>query len=153
MISHDNLRELKERGISYFLGVRMRRVREVRLDVLSKAGRYREVYPESSDRNKPSPLKVKEVNHNGARYIVCLNERQARKDAADRQAIIESQEGQLKNGAKSLVGNKGYRKYLKVEKNSARIDTDKVQAESRFDGKVGIDHRYSALRGSCCIEV
>ena len=63
MISHDNLRDLKERGISYILGVRMRRVREVRLDVLSKAGRYREVYPESSDRNKPSPLKVKEVNH------------------------------------------------------------------------------------------
>ena len=135
MISHDNLRDLKERGISYILGVRMRRVREVRLDVLSKAGRYREVYPESSDRNKPSPLKVKEVNHNGTRYIVCLNERQARKDAADRQAIIESLEDQLKKGAKSLVGNKGYRKYLKVEKNSARIDTDKVQAEARFDGK------------------
>ena len=33
------------------------------------------------------------------------------------------------------MGNKGYRKYLKVEKNSARIDTDKVQAEARFDGK------------------
>lgn len=135
MISHENLKDLKERGISYILGVRMRRVREVRMDVLSKAGRYREVYPESSDRSKPSPLKVKEVNHNGTRYIVCLNERQARKDAADRQAIIESLEEQLKKGAKSLVGNKGYRKYLKVEKNSARIDTDKVQTEARFDGK------------------
>jgi transposase len=135
MISHDNLKDLKERGISYILGVRMRRVKEVRQDVLSKAGRYREVYPESSDRSKPSPLKVKEVNHNGTRYIVCLNERQARKDAADRQAIIESLEDQLKKGTKSLVGNKGYRKYLKVEKNSARIDTDKVQAEARFDGK------------------
>ena len=86
MISHDNLKDLKERGISYILGVRMRRVKEVRQDVLSKAGRYREVYPESSDRKKPSPLKVKEVNHNGTRYIICLNERQARKDAADRQA-------------------------------------------------------------------
>ena len=30
---------------------------------------------------------------------------------------------------------KGYRRYLKVEKNSARIDTDKVEAEARFDGK------------------
>lgn len=135
MISHDNLKDLKKRGISYILGVRMRRVKEVRQDVLSKAGRYREVYPESSDRSKPSPLRVKEVNHNGTRYIVCLNERQARKDAADRQAIIESLEDQLKKGAKSLVGNKGYRKYLTVERNSARIDTDKVQAEARFDGK------------------
>jgi len=135
MVSHDNLKNLEERGISYILGVRMRRVKEVRLDVLSKAGRYREVYPESSDRTKAAPLKVKEVNHNDTRYIVCLNERQARKDAVDRQAIIESLKEQLKKGAKTLVGNKGYRKYLKVEKNSARIDMDKVQAEARFDGK------------------
>ena len=107
MISHDNLKDLKERGISYILGVRMRRVREVRLDLLSKAGRYREVYPESSDRNMPSPLKVKEVNHNGTRYIVCLNERQARNDAADRQAIIESLEDQLKKGSQIPGGQQG----------------------------------------------
>jgi transposase len=135
MISHENLESLKERGISYILGARMRRVQEIRIDVLSRAGRYREVYPESSDRTKPAPLKVKEVHHNGQRYIVCLNDRQARKDAADRQAIIESLKEQLKKGAKSLVGNKGYRKYLKLEKDSACIDMEKVEAEARFDGK------------------
>jgi len=135
LISHENLENLKKRGISYILGVRMRRVNEVKSDVLSRGGRYREVYPESTDRTKPAPLKVKEVIQNGKRYIVCVNQRQARKDAADRQAIIESLEDQLKKGAKSLVGNKGYRRYLKVEKNSARIDTDKVEAEARFDGK------------------
>ena len=64
-----------------------------------------------------------------------MNQRQARKDAADRQAIIESLEDQLKKGPKSLIGNKGYRRYLKVEKDSARIDTDKAKAEARFDGK------------------
>ena len=42
---------------------------------------------------------------------------------------------QIKKGAKSLVGNKGFRKYLKIDKNSAHIDTEKVKAESRFDGK------------------
>ena len=135
MISHENLESLKERGISYILGTRMRRVQEIRFDVLSRAGRYREVYPESSDRKQPAPLKIKEVHHNGQRYMVCLNERQARKDAADRQAIIESLEDQLKKGAKSLVGNKGYRKYLKLEKGSACIDMEKAEAEARFDGK------------------
>lgn len=135
MISHENLESLKERGISYILGARMRRVQEIRIDVLSRAGRYREVYPETSDRTKQAPLKVKEVHHNGQRYIVCLNERQARKDAADRQAIIESLKEQLKKGAKSLVGNKGYRKYLKLEKDSACIDMEKVEADARFDGK------------------
>jgi transposase len=83
----------------------------------------------------PSPLKVKQVIHDDTRYIVCVNSRQARKDAADREAIVTALKEQLKKGAKSLVGNKGYRRYLKMNKNSARIDTDKVKSESRFDGK------------------
>jgi len=33
------------------------------------------------------------------------------------------------------VGNKGYRKYLNVDKDSVRIDTAKLKSEARFDGK------------------
>ena len=135
MISSDTITKLEKRQMSYILGTRMRRVNAVKVDVLSRAGRYKEVYPEEADHSKPAPLKVKEVVHEGTRYIVCLNRRQARKDAADRQAIIESLQAQLKKGPKALVGNKGYRKYLKVQKNSAQIDTAKIKEESRFDGK------------------
>jgi len=135
MISADTIEELEARNIHYILGARMRRVKEIKLAVLSRGGRYREVYPEGVTSKDPAPLKVKEVSHNEKRYIVCMNTRQARKDAADRQAIIASLKEQLKKGPKSLVGNKGYRKYLKIEKNSARVDTNKVKYESRFDGK------------------
>ena len=135
MISADTIEELETRNISYILGARLRRVKEIKSDVLSRGGRYSEVYPEGLTSKDPSPLKVKEVLHNEKRYIVCMNTRQARKDAADREAIIASLKEQLKKGPKSLVGNKGYRKYLKVDKNSARVDTDKVKYESRFDGK------------------
>jgi len=135
MISTDTISKLEEQQMPYILGARMRRVKEIKTEVLTRAGRYREVYPENADRSKPFPLKVKEVIHNDTRYIVCLNERQARKDAADRQAIIVSLKKQLKKGPKVLVGNKGYRKYLKVQKDSAQIDTVKVESESRFDGK------------------
>jgi transposase len=135
MISAETVEELEDRNIPYILGTRMRRVKEINSDVLSRGGRYIEVNPEGLTSKDPSPLKVKEVLHNKKRYIVCMNTRQARKDAADREAIIASLKEQLKKGPKSLVGNKGYRKYLKVDKNSARIDTDKVKYESRFDGK------------------
>lgn len=135
MISSDTISKLETRQLPYILGVRMRRVKEVKTEILTRAGRYKEVYPENADRSKPSPLKVKEVIHNDTRYIICLNERQARKDAADRQTIIESLKKQLKKGPKALVGNKGYRKYLKVQKDSAQIDTAKIEDESRFDGK------------------
>ena len=135
MISADTIEELEDRHISYILGTRMRRVNEIKFDVLSRGGRYSEVYPEGLTSKDPSPLKVKEILHNDKRYIVCINTRQARKDAADREAIIASLKEQLKKGPKSLVGNKGYRKYLKLDKDSARIDMDKVKYESRFDGK------------------
>ena len=135
MISNDTVKELEQEGMAYILGVRMRLVTKVKTEVLSRGGRYTEVYPEGVTSKDPSPLKVKQVVHNDRRYIVCLNPRQARKDAADREAIIAALKEQLKKGAKSLVGNKGYRRYLKMNKNSARIDTDKVKSESRFDGK------------------
>jgi len=135
MISADTIKNLESRNIDYILGARMRRIKEIKSDVLSRGGRYSEVYPEGLTSKDPSPLKVKEILHNEKRYIVCMNTRQARKDAADREAIIASLKEQIKKGPKSLVGNKGYRKYLKVEKNATRIDTDKVRSESRFDGK------------------
>jgi transposase len=135
MISKDTVKVLEKETISYILGTRMRRVNEIKADVLSRGGRYIEVYPEGTTSKDPSPLKVKQVVHNDRRYIVCMNTRQARKDAADREAIIEALQEQLKKGAKTLVGNKGYRRYLKIDKDSARIDLDKVEYESRFDGK------------------
>ncbi len=135
MISADTIAKLEENQMLYILGTRMRRVKNIKIDVLGRAGRYKEVYPENADRRKPAPLKVKEAVHNGIRHVVCLNQRQAWKDAADRQAIIESLKQQLKKGPKALVGNKGYRKYLKVQKGSAQIDMTKIKEESRFDGK------------------
>jgi transposase len=135
MISADTLEKLDEDHMPYILGTRMRRVKKINGEILTRGGRYTEVYPESADRRKPAPLKVKEVVHEGTRYVVCLNKRQARKDAADREAIIESLKRQLKKGPKALVGNKGFRKYLKLAKDSARIDPAKIKSESRFDGK------------------
>jgi len=137
MISAESLKELESprRNIPYILGTRMRKVNAVKRTVLSRAGRYKEVYPEGKRSNDPSALKVKEVRVDGARYIVCINPRQARKDAKDREAIIASLKEQIKKGPKSLVGNKGYRKYIKVARESVTIDEEKVKSEARFDGK------------------
>jgi transposase len=135
MISANTLKELQEREIPYILGARMRKVTKIKREVLSCPGRYREVRPESRIQKDPSPLKVKEVVLDGNRYIVCLNPRQARKDAQDRQAIVDSLQEKLKINPKGLIGNKGYRRYLKMEKESVSIDQDKIEYECRFDGK------------------
>lgn len=137
MISANTIKQLEsdDSPIPYILGARMRKVKQIRDRVLSQAGRYKQVRPESSDRNQPAPLKVKQVEIDGSRYIVCINTRRQRKDAADREAIVSALTKQLKKGPKSLVGNKGFRKYLKVERNSASIDEDRIKYEARFDGK------------------
>jgi transposase len=135
MISAKAMAYLEEEKIPYILGARMRKSKEVKEEVLSRAGRYREVYPEGVLAKDPSPLKVKEVIVDGNRYIVCLNEKQARKDAADRQAIIDSLQEKLKTDPKSLVGNKGYRKYLNLEKDTVSVNQAKIEEEARYDGK------------------
>ncbi len=135
MISERTLRELDSEQIPFILGTRMRKFKEVKEEVLSRPGRYREVRPEGVRSKDPAPLKVKEVLVDGKRYIVCVNSRQARKDALDREMIVESLRNRLNTDRKSLVGNKGYRRYLKLHKDSVEIDEDKIDAEARFDGK------------------
>ncbi|MBM4119243.1 IS1634 family transposase [bacterium] len=135
MISRATIEQLQARGWRYILGVRMRRTREVNEEVLARPGRYEEVYPKSQDPKAPSPLKVKEVWIEDRRYVVCLNEDQATKDRHDREAILASLRETLKQGDKTLIGNRGYRKYVKTSGAHFAIDDDKIQAEARFDGK------------------
>jgi transposase len=134
MISRDTIQGLEEAQLSYIFGVRMRQAKEVKNDVLLDQGEYEEVYPEGICSKDPSPLKVKEVTVNDNRYIVCKNERQARKDAASRQAILDSLREKLKTAPKSLIGNKGYRSFLRIDKETVTIDEDKVALDARFDG-------------------
>ncbi len=137
MISKDAMAALQatEREVHFILGARLRNVKEIYETVLARGGRYREVQRPRGQSTDPSPLKVKEVRVEDRRYVVCLNEEQAQKDQADREAIVEALREQLKRGAKSLVGNKGYRKYLVSRGPTFEIDEAKVERESRFDGK------------------
>lgn len=126
MVSTEVITALEAQEVSYILGMRMRRVKEVAEKVLGHAGRYQEV-----EKN----LRVKEVAVDGRRYIVCFNPEQAKKDAEDRQAMLAAIKETLKQGAKALVGNRGFRRYLRAEKGALKIDEAKVKQEARYDGK------------------
>ena len=135
MISAETLKEVELRKWQYILGVRMRSSTEARA-VVARAGRYAEVHPKSNDRHDPSPLQVKEVwVEDARRYVVCLNEDQATKDRHDREAAVASLRDALSKGDKSLVGNKGYRKYLRGGGKQFAVDEEKIKEEARYDGK------------------
>lgn len=126
MISAKTIQGLEERGLRYILGARMRSQKEVRDEVLARPGRYHEVAPN---------LLVKEVMVEGRRYIICFNPEEAAKDAADREAILDGLREKLAREPGSLVGSRGYRRFLRVERGSIRLDERKVRSEARFDGK------------------
>ena len=128
--------ESKVLDCDYILGARMRSIKEIREKVLTDRSPYLEVTPERQTSKDPSPLKVKEISLEGRRYVVCLNEEQRRKDAADRKAIVKHLRRQLRRGDKDLIGNKGYRKFLRLTRGEHFvIDEEKIKEEALYDGQ------------------
>lgn len=133
MISAETVAALEERKLLYVLGTRERSDKAVRDLVLADTGPF--VPLTISGRDKDTDYGAKAVEVAGTRYIVCLNHEQARKDAADRAAIVESLKRQLKRGDKALVGNTGYRRFLKTSGDGRfAVDRDRVEQDARFDG-------------------
>jgi transposase len=134
MISQDTINDLEQQGWPYILGARMRKQNEVRNEVLSDRRRFRVVHKARKKSSDPAPLKVKDVWVEERRYVVCVNEEEAEHDRATREAIVAGLREQLRRGDKSLVGNKGYRRFLKVEGPHFAIDEPKIEEEARYDG-------------------
>jgi hypothetical protein len=133
LISADTLAELEARRLLYILGVRERSDKLVRELVLKDAGPLLPLM--MSKRAKQVDYEAKAVLLAGRRYIVCRNRQEAEKDAADRAAIVAALERQLAKGDKALVGNTGFRRYLKtISDEHFAIDPDKVEEEKKFDG-------------------
>lgn len=127
--------EAMEPRVHYVIGVRMRRSKEVGEVVLRDRSPWQEVTPERIGSKDPSPLKVKDLEVEGRRYVVCLNEEEKRKDAHDRAAILESLQKALQGGDKSLVGNKGFRRFLQTQgRGHFAIDEKQVREDAKYDG-------------------
>ena len=134
MISAGTIAALETQGMEYILGARERTSLLVREVVLRDTA---PMVPLALERQHgQTQLWVKEVRLGKERYIVSLNEAEAQKEKADRQAIVEGLQTQLKKGDKALVGNSAYRRYLRKagKGNAFEIDTGKLAEEARFDG-------------------
>ena len=137
MISAETIQGLEERHLDYVLGARERTDTLVRTVALNDSAPFTPLLIERA--KGQTQLFVKEVKVDGKRYIVCRNETEAEKDRKDREAIVAALQDQLKRGDKALVGNAGYRRYLRKNKEAEgkqvfEIDAGKLADEARFDG-------------------
>lgn len=126
MISKSTVRELEESGLEYILGLRMRKDKDGDR-VLATRGRYRVV---------EDNLHVKETSVDGKRYVLCYNPVEAKRQKQTREHVVEKLKRQIQTGVKSLVKNRQYRRFLRVE-DTERIGIDEkaVKREAKYDGK------------------
>jgi hypothetical protein len=141
MYSADNLVELS-RGLGrYVLAVPMRRVKDIESEVLTRPGRYRKV---------ADNLAVKEVwvgeGERRKRYVLCFNPAEAEQQRARRAQVLaaltaeltlleERQEDHPK-AACALMASRRYGRYLSTDQHGRpKLDTAKVKAAEKFDGK------------------
>ncbi len=68
-------------------------------------------------------------------FVVCRNPIEVKKDAAAREAIITKLEQTLKHWPKSVIGNVGFKRFVRVQKGAVSIDRDAITRDARLDGK------------------
>ena len=129
MISKTTIALLQDHAdapFDFILGCRMRQQKEVKEEVLARAGRYHPV---------ADNLEVKEVVVEDRRYVVCRNPVEAKKDAAARGTLLVKLEAALAHSPKSVIGNKGFARFLRVNKDAVAIDPEAIERDERLDGK------------------
>ncbi len=143
MNSEENRRQLGLGGGKYILASKMRAGDEVSKEVLTRAGRYKEVREN---------LRVKEVvigdGERRRRYVVCHNPMEANRQQKHREHLLELLEAELASLEAPAAGESHskrtchlltsdrFGRYLRQTKSGElRIDRAAVDDEARYDGK------------------
>jgi len=142
MLSKAVMDDIRKRGWGFILGVRLRSSKEFREKVLTSKEKSRDLNLDRAGSPDPLELEVQEVVVEDAdkperpkrRYIVCRSREQAKRDRLVREETLKKLQQKLAGGAKSLVGNRGFRRYLKADGRSFAVDEEKIAAEEQYDG-------------------
>lgn len=140
MNSEENRLELARGCGKYLLAVRMASVKEVREEVLSRRGPYKEL---------EDNLHVKEVvigdGVRARRYILCYNPKEAEREKKHREKVVKELEEELSSHkdacatarwAIELKASGRYGRYLRIiGGKTLEIHRDAVREAERYDGK------------------
>lgn len=138
MYSAANLKELSRGAGRYILATPIRRIKEIKDEVLSHPGRYADIAPN---------LRAKEViigdGERRRRYILCLNEDEADRQKWHRADVLKTLKAELQamkkdhpKAACRLVASKRFGRYLSLDdKGRPYLDKDKIKRAEHLDGK------------------
>ncbi len=138
MLSRDNRRLLRGRGLPHILGFRHRSAgAALRERILDPEGwlPWGGTGPGPDPGAAPAHM-LKVVTHDGDRLVATWSAKRARKDARDRERALGKLRARLaKNGSPASVSSRGYGRFLDFpEGGAAAISDAKVAADARWDG-------------------
>ena len=129
MVSERNLKALEEAGYEYIVGVKMRSLdEEKKRELLGEIG-FEEIRED---------LFVKEKKHEGRRYLICFNPKEAEYEAQKREYFKHVIAQKISDYSfKDWIVKNGYRKYIKLEGKDFQItmDDERLEEEKIYDGK------------------
>ena len=135
MFSEKNLFALDNMGINYIVGAKLKTLTKL----------IKNTILEDADYKACSVLGkfhwLKELEYKKRRLITGYSKERSKKDAQDRQRLIDRLMTKVKNGAiniKDIIPNTGTKKYLNVQNEKASINEDKINSDADWDGIYGI---------------
>jgi hypothetical protein len=135
MMNDKNLKELEESGMKYVIAAKLKKLPKALRESILQRSSERQFLQEGE------LVAVQEHTYEGRRLIVSYNDKRARKDARDREQILNKLEKKIgkRGSTKKLVTNRGYLSVVKESGDSrVQIDEEKVQEASRWDGLHGV---------------
>ncbi|MBM3405419.1 MAG: IS1634 family transposase [Bacteroidetes bacterium] len=138
MLSEENMKLLESMGKRYIVGARLKNMSKKDQEKILDKTDYRSLQNPDDEYE----YSVKEMAVNSRRLIVSYNEKNARKDALDREKSIERLLAKLnKNGTNpaDLISNFGYKKFLQLKgEATVEVNQEKIEKEKLWDGIHGV---------------
>ena len=134
MFNEKNLARMDELSVNYIVGAKLRTLStSQKEEILTSEYRPSVVSDELHW--------IKEFVYKERRLICGYSSKRARKDAADRQRLIErllkkQRSGKLK--LSELIPNYGTKKYISVKGGSATLNEKKIESDAAWDGVYGV---------------
>lgn len=153
MFSAENLAYMKDDGLHYVVGARIRNFTNTEMLKILNLSSYRDLdskywmRDDMDDDARADRIRYMVMERaDGLRVLVTWSSRRAKKNAHDRQKLIERTLKKLNEGARikgtKVLGNRGTLKFLKVaageRPNSYEMDMEKIERDAMWDGLRGI---------------
>ena len=134
MLNSTNIKALEKAGVQYIVGAKLKQLPKDKKEfILSQK--------EKIMSSQSSGSRYITLDHNGAKLIVTYSRQRALKEKKDREKLIRKLKKKVSanKSPKSLMGNKGSCKYLKLRgRSTVMLDEAKIKQDALWDGLHGV---------------